>query len=94
MIRAICLNVEDNVATLVDPGRRGDQVTLGAENAVSLVLVGEVGYGHKVAIRDIASGDSILKYGKVIGQATQRIEKGEHVHVHNVEALRGRGDKK
>jgi altronate dehydratase small subunit len=94
MIRAIRLNVEDNVATLVDPGKPGDQVTLGTEGAESLVLGGEIGYGHKVALRDIAKGDPILKYGKVIGQATQSIEKGQHVHVHNVEALRGRGDKK
>ena len=35
----------------------------------------------------------MLKYGIVIGRATHDIQQGQHVHVHNVEALRGRGDK-
>lgn len=93
MVRAIVLNPEDNVATLVDPGTPGDVVTLGSGGAGTLTLGADIGYGHKVATRNIGQGDPILKYGRVIGQATQSIEKGQHVHVHNVEALRGRGDK-
>ena len=42
--------------------------------------------------RAIAQGEPILKYGKVIGQATQPIRVGQHVHIHNVEALRARDD--
>ena len=48
--------------------------------------------GHKVATREIAAGELILKYGETMGRATQAIAAGEHVHVHNVEGLRGRGD--
>jgi altronate dehydratase small subunit len=40
----------------------------------------------------ISKGQDVLKYGEVIGQATQDISEGKHVHVHNVESLRGRGD--
>jgi len=40
--------------------------------------------GHKVAIRAVALGDSILKYGQVIGYATAPIEAGDHVHLQNV----------
>ena len=47
--------------------------------------------GHKLALRQIGSGEEILKYGSVIGRATQDILPGEHVHVHNVQSLRGRG---
>ena len=36
--------------------------------------------------------DDIRKYGQVVGRATADIRTGDHVHVHNVEALRGRGD--
>ena len=60
----------------------------------SIALAGNVAFGHKLATRAIAKGDTILKYGKVIGQATQAIGLGEHVHTHNVEALRARGDRK
>lgn len=41
--------------------------------------------GHKYAIRDIAKGECIIKYGQPIGHATQSIKAGEHVHTHNVQ---------
>ena len=40
--------------------------------------------GHKYALRDIAAGENIVKYGMPIGRATCAIAKGGHVHVHNV----------
>ncbi|WP_128255638.1 UxaA family hydrolase [Falsirhodobacter deserti] len=40
--------------------------------------------GHKVAIRPIAEGEAVLKYGQVIGTATQFIAAGAHVHVQNL----------
>ena len=40
--------------------------------------------GHKYALRDIAKGEDIIKYGNPIGHATADIKKGEHVHTHNV----------
>lgn len=48
--------------------------------------------GHKIALRDIAAGAPIRKYGQVIGRASAAIARGSHVHVHNVEGIRGRGD--
>lgn len=41
--------------------------------------------GHKVALRDIAPGERVLKYGQVIGLASQPITAGDHVHSHNLE---------
>ncbi len=40
--------------------------------------------GHKYALRDIASGEDVVKYGMPIGHATRPIRTGEHVHVHNL----------
>ena len=40
--------------------------------------------GHKYALRDIKSGENIIKYGQPIGHATEDITKGDHVHTHNV----------
>ena len=40
--------------------------------------------GHKYALRDIAKGENIIKYGNPIGHATADIKAGEHVHTHNV----------
>ena len=44
--------------------------------------------GHKIALAEIAAGDSIIKYGHAIGRATAPIGKGHHVHVHNVKTRR------
>jgi altronate dehydratase small subunit len=93
MSRALSLHPEDNVATLVDPARQGEEVTVTGKVRSTVQLAGEIGYGHKVATRPIGRGEPVLKYGVVIGLATCSIAAGEHVHVHNVEALRARGDK-
>lgn len=48
--------------------------------------------GHKIALRAIAAGELIRKYGQTIGRAGVAIAPGDHVHIHNVEGTRGRGD--
>ena len=45
--------------------------------------------GHKYALRDIAAGEPVIKYGNPIGIATAPIKKGEHVHTHNVKTALG-----
>ena len=44
----------------------------------------DVTTGHKVALCDIEEGGNVIKYGFPIGYATEKIEKGEHVHTHNL----------
>ena len=44
----------------------------------------EVPLGHKIALKDLKTGDTIFKYGHDIGKVVRSIKKGEHVHVHNV----------
>ena len=44
----------------------------------------EIPLGHKIAMIDLKEGDTILKYGHDIGKVVKHINKGEHVHVHNV----------
>jgi (2R)-sulfolactate sulfo-lyase subunit alpha len=48
----------------------------------------DIPIGHKVALTDIRSGDTIWKYGQDIGKAIADIAKGEHVHTHNVKTKR------
>jgi SAF domain len=59
---------------------------------LAVVPRAEIPGGHKIALRPIAGGGLIRKYGQVIGRASEPIAAGEHVHVHNVEGTRGRGD--
>ncbi len=85
----------DNVATIFANGIvDGTQVEVRDKKGSSeiLTVLGDVPYGHKIALRDIARGEPIMKYGESIGVASHTIKKGEYVHVHNLDAMRGRGD--
>jgi (2R)-sulfolactate sulfo-lyase subunit alpha len=53
-----------------------------------LVAKMDVPIGHKIALTDIKSGDTVWKYGQDIGKAVADIAKGEHVHVHNLKTKR------
>ena len=55
-------------------------------------MIGDIPYGHKIAVQGIDKGSRIIKYGECIGAASRAIQQGEYVHIHNMEALRGRGD--
>lgn len=92
MPRAIVLNPADNVATLLDAGHAGDACALEGERTGTLVLLQDVPFGHKVCVTKTSAGQEILKYGQVIGRASQAIRAGEHMHVHNIESARARGD--
>ena len=50
----------------------------------NLVVAGLIPPGHKVATRRIAAGSSVRRYDQIIGSASQDIEPGQHVHVHNL----------
>ncbi len=85
---------EDNVATCLADLKAGSVEMIGVAGAeIRITIKGDIAFGHKVALTDIAAGEHIIKYAEVIGAASQAIAAGEHVHVHNVESIRARGDK-
>ena len=90
---AIQISANDNVATAIRDLQQKETAVLHTNAGVIKLSVRElIKYGHKFALLEIAKNTHIIKYGEIIGVASQKIEKGEHVHVHNVESLRGRGD--
>ena len=90
--RAILMKPADNVATALET-IAGSEVVLQADGRPLAIRVAQViPFGHKFAIRDIAKGEQITKYGAPIGAATREIPAGHHTHVHNMVGLRGRGD--
>jgi len=80
---AILINERDNVAVVlknVEQGERVFDVTAGCV----------IPAGHKIAVKSIAWGGNVIKYGSPIGRATIHIKPGEHVHSHNLKTnLRG-----
>jgi altronate dehydratase small subunit len=91
--RTIVMEGSDNVATVVEPIDAPGEIVMEAGGGRIVVhITDNIPFGHKFAIRDIPKGSLILKYGEPIGVARIDIKAGEHVHVHNLESKRGRGD--
>ena len=95
MLNALVIDPKDNVANLIGSGQQGAEVTCRVEQTDRpevLTLVDAIPSNHKFAFTAIKTGDPIVKYGLVIGKASTDIPRGAHVHVHNIESNRGRGD--
>jgi hypothetical protein len=82
MSTAFQIHPGDNVATLLMDAE-GPVAVRGA-GSQSLALRERVAASHKVALRDIATGDAVIKFGVRIGHATQAIPRGGWVHLHNL----------
>ena len=94
MKKVFVVYATDNVGTAVlESIQTGDHVGCNGERSdLEVIALDPIAYGHKIALMDIAQGDTVLKYGLSIGSAIRDINEGEHVHDHNVESNRGRGD--
>jgi len=87
-LRVLVLHAGDDVGVMVGDGLRGASCEVeSAGRKTALALATDVPFGHKVAVRDIAAGDAVRKYGQKIGVATHAIAAGSHVHVHNLDGL-------
>lgn len=80
---ALQLHPSDNVCIAVRNLEAGDKVTVGGR---TIRLTGAVRMGHKIALAPITPGAPILRYGQTIGFASQAVEPGQWVHVHNTSA--------
>lgn len=88
-VRAIQADVKDNVATVVEEAAAGEEVVVDLEGQeTTLRAVEAIPAGHKVALGEIAVGEEVVKYGQVIGKATQTVVRGAHVHLYNVASQR------
>lgn len=92
--RTVMMKPQDKVAVALENIKAGSQIKVTClDLTFELVLSEDVDFGHKFAVVPIRKGEDILKYGEVIGVATTDISVGEHVHIHNLEGKRGRGDR-
>ncbi len=87
---AIVVDKLDNVATALRNLEQGESIRIDSDEVATKESIKQ---GFKIALDDIAEGQPAIKYGEVIGLATQNIAKGTCVHIHNLEGMKGRGDK-
>lgn len=84
MTRTVRIHAADDVAVALEPIAAGTMI-----DAFGLTVADEVPQGHKFALRDIAAGDKVVKYGATIGIAKEAIAAGRHVHTHNLKTALG-----
>ncbi len=94
-IKAVKNHDLDNVATIFSSGTvQGNLVEVSDPRGIKTIFkaLHVIPFGHKIAISNILKNEQVTKYGEAIGIATTDIKVGEHVHIHNVDSIRGRGD--
>jgi len=74
--RILRLHADDNLVVAIDP-------ILPGAVAEGVTATTRVPKGHKMAVKGIAEGEPVLKFGQIIGFATAPISPGEHIHTHN-----------
>lgn len=83
---------KDNVGVVVVEGlEAGTEIlcVVTADNSDFRMTVRQaVPIGHKVALVDLHTGDTVIKYGHDIGKMVAAAARGEHVHVHNLKTKR------
>ena len=92
MIHVVLHDAKDTVAVAVVEGITSG-TTLNAwimdeDKTITVKAVQDIPIGHKVALRDMAVGDTVFKYGIDIGKVVAPIKAGEHAHVHNIKTKR------
>lgn len=89
MKAALVISERDNVATALQTLEPGRTLEIAS---INVTVRERIQSGHKIALRAIAAGEPVIKYGSPIGTASADIAAGTHVHIHNVASSRGRGD--
>ncbi len=84
MKRYIKINSADNVAVALDDLESGESLVI--EDG-GVILKDNIARGHKFALREIAVGEAVVKYGYPIGAATKMVAEGEWIHSHNLRTL-------
>ncbi|MGZ0188850.1 MAG: UxaA family hydrolase [Alphaproteobacteria bacterium] len=81
--RLILLAPEDNVLIVGATLKLGETVQIEGQ---TITCPRRTGLGHKLARRDLAVGEVVLKYGAPIGSMTEAAAVGAHVHLHNLKS--------
>ena len=92
MIHFVVHDENDSVGVVVVEGVKTGQKLSGwimdQDKDITIEAKSEIPIGHKLAIRPLKSGDTVIKYGVDIGKVVAPIPKGAHAHVHNIKTKR------
>ena len=92
MIHFVVHDENDSVGVVVVEGvKSGDSLTgwiMDQDKDLPLKALNDIPIGHKLAIKPLDTGATVIKYGVDIGRTVAPIKSGEHAHVHNIKTKR------
>ena len=92
MIQFVVHDEHDSVGVVVVEGVRAGQELSGwvmdQDKTIKAKALADIPIGHKLALVDMAEGETVIKYGHDIGRTVAPIKAGEHAHVHNIKTKR------
>ena len=92
MIHFVLHDARDTVAVVVVEGvKAGTPLTgwiMDEDKTLQLDARQDIPIGHKIALKDMAAGDTVMKYGIDMGKVVAPIQAGQHAHVHNINTTR------
>ena|SRR5687768_6457556 len=91
VIHFLCHDKHDSVGVAVADLKAGQSLqgrSLDTNDTLNARANMDIPLGHKIAMKDLKVGDTVIKYGNDIGKVVQPIKAGDHVHVHNVKTKR------
>ena len=92
MIDFVVHDEGDSVGVIVVEGvKSGDELTgwvMDQDKDITFKAASDIPIGHKLAIKPLKAGDTVIKYGTDIGKVVSDIGLGEHAHVHNIKTKR------
>ena len=92
MIHFVLHDAHDSVAVVVVEGVQAGMALTGwimdEDRLTTVAARQDIPIGHKVALKDMAVGDTVIKYGIDMGRVVAPIQAGEHAHVHNIKTKR------
>jgi (2R)-sulfolactate sulfo-lyase subunit alpha len=92
VIHFVLHDAKDTVAVVVVEGLKAGTTMTGwimdEDRTIEVKAQQDIPIGHKVALKDMAVGDTVWKYGIDMGKVVAPVKAGEHAHVHNIKTKR------
>lgn len=81
MTSILKINPADNVVVAIQPQSAGAVITVDGKK---ITVLEDVPAGHKIAIKDLAEGEDVIKYGFPIGHAKEAKAAGSWMNENNI----------
>lgn len=91
MIKFLVHEKTDTVGVATEEIKANEPVQglfMDSQKKIEIKALSDIPLGHKIALKDLAVGDTVLKYGHDIGKVVADIKAGDHVHIHNLKTKR------